>query len=664
MTFIQSYMRSLILLFLLFGYFNTNVSAQVIHLDSNLTYCNIGKQVSYFEDKQANLSLDSIKILEKKGQFKHGSSDILNLGNTKSAFWIRINYLSTGADRDYLVLDVPNIEHIDCYIPTNKGIIHRSAGSVQVSGRGVITTNNYIFELPSQSTHPTATTLWLCVKTNNILLLPIKMASSENFIPGISIKNNLETIYIGILLALFLFNIFLYFSIKDSTYLYYSLYVLSLAIYVAGYLRGYAYLLGHDFRILVNLYPHVFLSISIIAAVFFSKRFLNLQSLSSKFIKICNFVILCSIIMFFVSIAGFKSIAAIMAQYISMGSSVALWVFALTAYRKGHKPAKYFILAWSFITATVVIVVLSMEGVIPYHDYTFEFVPIGSSIELLLLAFALGDRYRTIISNEQKVRDENFSLIQTQNQRLEKVVKERTLKLSETILQLEASNAVKSKLFSIIAHDLRSPFNSLISIFALKDMDMLSLDELKMLLSENRKNIDTIHNTLNNLLYWAQSQMEGIKTLHTAFDLKLLIEDLILVYSPLIQLKGITVNLQTAERAIVYADENQIQLVLRNLIDNAIKFTPPAHVIDISLTPKENSIEICVSNTISDTNELHIESITNPSAFEATYGTSQEKGIGLGLHLCREYIRANAGELEVRITGRLVSFCFKLPDVE
>jgi hypothetical protein len=413
-------MRSLILLFLLFGYFNTDVSAQVIHLDSNLTYCNIGKQLSYFEDKQANLNLDSVKILEKNGKFKQGKSDILNLGNTKSAFWIRINYLSNGANRDYLVIDVPNIEHIDCYIPTSKGIVHRSAGSIQVSGQGVITTNNYVFDLPSQSARPAATTLWLRVKTNNILLIPIKMATSENFIPGASVKNNLETVYIGILLALFLFNVFLYLSIKDSTYLYYSLYVLSLAIYVVGYLRGYAYLLGHDFRILLNLYPHIFLSISIIAGVLFSKKFLTLRTISTRFIKICNFVILCSIIMFFTSIAGLKSISATLAQYISMGTAIILWIFALRAYRKGHKPAKYFIFAWSFIGVTVIAVVLSMEGIITYHDYSFEFVPIGSTIELLLLAFALGDRYRTIINNEQKVRDENFSLIQTQNQRLEK----------------------------------------------------------------------------------------------------------------------------------------------------------------------------------------------------------------------------------------------------
>src|SRR5690606_14156736 len=129
-----------------------------------------------------------------------------------------------------------------------------------------------------------------------------------------------------------------------------------------------------------------------------------------------------------------------------------------------------------FIAVTITAMILSLANVLPYYDLTFEFVPIGSTIELLLLAFALGDRYRTIITNEQKMRDENFKLIQTQNQRLEKLVEERTIRLTDTIMQLESSNAVKNKLFSIIAHDLRSPFNSLMSIFSLKDMNLLSLD--------------------------------------------------------------------------------------------------------------------------------------------------------------------------------------------
>lgn len=658
-------MRLLSLFILLLCHFSFHTKGQPILLDSSYTYGNIGKQVSYFEDKGASLNFAEVKVRENKGKFQESKSEILNLGNTKSAFWIKISYRSATAGRDYLVIDVPNIEHIDCYVEADAQVVHKSAGSIQASTPGVITRNNYIIPLPELAKSAGVSTIWLRVKSNNILLLPIKMATSENFVPGLSVKNSMQSVYIGILLTLFVFNIFLFFSIGDRTYLYYSLYVLSLAIYVVGYLRGYSYLLGDQFRIMLNLYPHLFLSISIISGLLFSSKFLNLNKLLPSFSKVCTALIGFSMVMLLTSAAGLKSISAILAQYLSISSAVILWTYGVLAYCKGHAPAKYFILAWSFIAFTIVLAVISMEGILPFRDFSFQLVPIGSTIELLLLAFALGDRYRTIIRNEQLVRDENLLLVQTQNQRLEKLVEDRTLKLSESIVQLEASNAVKNKLFSIIAHDLRSPFASLVSIFSLKDMDLLSLDELKMLLNENKKNIDTIHNTLNNLLYWAKSQMEGVKNQPTVFDLKLMAEDLFLVYSPLIQAKGIAVNLQAVQNPLVYADENQIQLVLRNLIDNAIKFTPPSHSIGISLTKKQTGIEVCVSNTVSNSNELNIEIITKTGVFEATSGTGHEKGIGLGLHLCREYLKGNNSELKVNISGRLVSFCFELrkPDI-
>lgn len=659
-----NFMRFLILLITLFTHLDSYAIAPIINLDKHLNGRNLGKQVSYFEDKTANLNLTEIQALSKNGHFKSGETDILNLGNTKSAFWIRIDYIADVTERNYLLLDVPSIENIDFYASTNNSYIHRLAGSILPPTEGVFVANNYIFELPFRQKGQIPTTIWLRLKTNNILIVPIKLVTSEDLIEAKFVKQSLEVIYIGVLLTLFVFNIFLYFSIKDKTYLYYSLYVFSLGVYVVIYLRGYGYLLGNDFRIFLNHYPHVFLSISIIASILFSRKLLNLKTLAPLWIILYKLLTLCAIILFFTSAFGLKSLSSNIAQAITLVSTIVLWCLGLAAYRKGHQQAKYYIIAWSFIAVTIMAMVLSLANVLPYHDFTFEFVPIGSTIELLLLAFALGDRYRTIITNEQKVRDENFILIQTQNLRLENQVKERTIKLTDTISQLESSNAVKNKLFSIIAHDLRSPFNSLMSIFSLKDMNLLSLDELKMLLNENKKNIDTIHNTLNNLLYWAMNQMEGIKNQSANFNLIEVIDNLNLVYAPLIQSKGIAVNLKITEHCMVYADENQIQLVMRNLIDNAIKFTPLSNSIDIGIISKQTHMEISVSNIISNENALSLESLTNPNTFEATAGTSDEKGIGLGLHLCREYIKSNGSELQVNINDQRITFHFELPLAE
>lgn len=657
-------MRLVTFLVVFLVFLNVHTIAQPIYLDTNTPHHNLGKAVTYFEDKDANLTLSQVISLEKAGKFKQGQEDILNLGNTKSAYWIKIGYLNPDNTRGYLIIDVPNIEQIDGYIPFKHGFIHRKTGAIQPAVPGVAATNNYIFNLPVQTGTAGPSTIWLRVKTNNIMLLPIKMATSENFLPGQSVKNNLQTIYIGVLLTLFLFNIFLYFSMKDRTYLYYSVYVFSLGLYVVGYLRGYSYLFGDDVKMFINLYPHVLLSISSLSCIFFSKKILNLKVILPGAIQVCNVLIGFSIVMFLTSIAGYKSISAMLAQYISISSAVILWALGLMAYRKGHSPAKYYVLAWTFIALTIIATVLSMEGVFDYHDYSFEFVPVGSTIELLLLAFALGDRYRSIINQERVTREENLLLVQSQNQRLEEQVADRTLKLSESIVQLKASNAVKNKLFSIIAHDLRSPFNSLVSIFSLKDMNLLSLDELKMLLNENKKSIDTIHNTLNNLLYWAKSQMEGVSTQPGTFDLKLLIADLVLVYSPLIQMKGLRIDLELPDKLMVYADENQIQLVFRNLIDNAIKFTPASHSIRVSHTEDQHYTQICVSNPIADASGPNVQNLTNPDTFETSYGTGQEKGVGLGLHLCREYIKANGSELKVTLSNNSVSFSFKLPKIE
>lgn len=654
-------MRFLIILIIIIAKLSSYATAQVINLDSNLVFSNLGKQITYYEDRKANLALTEIKALSENGKFKKGETNILNLRNTKSAFWVRIDYSGKAKEKNYLMLDVPNIEHIDFYVDSDHGHIHRRTGALLPPSLGVTISNNFTFDLPIQQNNNIKTTVWLRLKTNNILIVPIKLVTSENLIERKFVKNNFEVIYIGILLTLFIFNIFLYFSIKDMTYFYYSLYVFFLGTYVITYLRGYSYLLGSDFRITLNQHPHIFLSLSIIASVFFSRKLLNSKSLPQIWMKVYNILMIGAFVLFLTSALGFKSISSNIAQIISLISTIVLWWIGLVAYRHGHKQAKYYIIAWSFIAITIMALILSLANVLPFYDFTFDFVPLGSTIELLLLAFALGDRYRIIMTNEQKMRDENLKLIQTQNQRLENLVEERTIKLTDTILQLESSNAVKNKLFSIIAHDLRSPFNSLMSIFSLKDMNLLSLEELKMLLNENKKNIDTIHNTLNNLLYWAVSQMDGIKIQPSKFNLKALIEDLNLVYAPLIQSKGIFINLQINEQHIVYADENQIQLVLRNLIDNAIKFTPSSYSIDISAINTQDQLKITVSNPVLNENEINLEGMTNQSAFELTSGTSHEKGIGLGLHLCREYIKSNGSELEVMIDGTQVSFGFKLP---
>ncbi len=623
---------------------------------NDFSYHNIGKEVSYVEDKSASMSLDDIRKLSD-AEFTRGGQEILNFGNTSSAWWLKISY---AAQRDlplYLIIDAPNIEYIDAFATDSMGRpVVMKTGCLRIRQPNVFVRNNFMLALPvSQTTGKE--TVYLRLKTNNILLAPIKLASAESVIQGQESKLGIEYIYIGLLAGLLLFNLFLFVSIRDVTYLYYALYVLSLSSYLLIYIRGYGFIFGDGARIFLNRYPHVLLSFSVVASLLFCSKFLHLKRRAPKMLGLFYLIGGVGIILFFVSASGFKHTATVVAQMLTVTVAVVAWIAGVIAYRNGHKPAKYYIVAWFFIWITVAIVTLSLGGVIPSSEFTIQLVPIGSTLELLLLSFALGDRYKMIIRAEQKARDENLFLVRTQNQRLEEEVGERTLQLNSTIRKLESSDAVKNRLFSIVAHDLRSPLNSLLGILSLSDMKLLTLGELQELLEENKKTIKSINSTLDNLLYWAQSQMGGMVTSSERFELEPVFDELLLLYLPLAKQKGIRIEQLVKETGAIAADRNQVSLVLRNLIDNAIKFTPPAGRIWFELQATAEGVRFSVENEIKG--NIDIDKMNRMG--NATRGTGNEMGVGLGLVLCKEYVRNNGGTFHIGTDDNRIKFSAVFP---
>lgn len=627
---------------------------------NDFSYQNIGKELSYVEDKSAAMSLEEVKKLSDAA-FTRGGHEILNFGNTSSAWWIRISYT---AQRDlplYLIIDAPNIEYIDAFATDSVGRpVVIKTGCFRTSQPNVFVRNNFMLNLPVSS-RIEKETVYLRLKTNNILLAPIKVATAESVIQGQDSKLGIEYIYIGLLAGLLLFNLFLFVSVRDVTYLYYAVYVLTLSSYLLIYIRGYGFIFGDEARIFLNRYPHVLLSFSIVASLLFCSKFLHLKQRAPKILRLFYAIGGVGIILFFVSALGFKHTAAVIAQMLTVTVAVVAWIAGVTAYRNGHKPAKYYIVAWFFIWVTVAIVTLSLGGVIASSEFTIQLVPIGSTLELLLLSFALGDRYKTIIRAEQKARDENLFLVRTQNQRLEEEVGERTLQLNSTIRQLESSDAVKNRLFSIVAHDLRSPLKSLLGILTLSDMEVLTLEELQELLEENKKTIKSVNSTLDNLLYWAQGQMGGMVTSRDSFKLKPVFDELLLLYLPLIKQKGIQIEQLVEDTSVITADCNQVSLVLRNLIDNAIKFTPPAGRIWFGMQAVAEGVRFSVENEVEDSLGIDLDKLNGDQMGNATRGTGNELGVGLGLVLCKEYVKNNGGTFHIDRKESSVRFSVVFP---
>jgi signal transduction histidine kinase len=214
---------------------------------------------------------------------------------------------------------------------------------------------------------------------------------------------------------------------------------------------------------------------------------------------------------------------------------------------------------------------------------------------------------------------------------------------------LEVLNETKNKFFSIIAHDLRSPIITLQSYIALliEHVDALSKDEIKKMGGQVQISVDNTLKMMDNLLTWARMQMNEIETKPELFSIDDVIQSTCAVFRDMAEKKSISLTLNSHPTNSVYGDKNQITFVIRNLINNAIKFTKPEGSVTITqqISNGETMFEITdsgigmpaevVANIMSGTNKHTVK------------GTMGEKGTGLGLNLSTEFIAANHGRLTI-----------------
>jgi PAS domain S-box-containing protein len=228
--------------------------------------------------------------------------------------------------------------------------------------------------------------------------------------------------------------------------------------------------------------------------------------------------------------------------------------------------------------------------------------------------------------------------------------------------QLQILNQMKDKIFSIISHDLRSPLASLIGILDMAHNKDISDEELKLFLSELSKDVGYTSNLVENLLHWSKSQLKGESVQPEYFDVKGIIQNKLLMFEKTANEKNIAINDETFEHTMIYADKSMIKSVLRNLISNAIKFCSDGDQITISATIEKDFTTICVSDTGLGIREGDIQKLFSAETFTLR-GTNNEKGTGLGLIICNDFIKANNGSISVESTfGEGSKFCFTLPN--
>lgn len=215
--------------------------------------------------------------------------------------------------------------------------------------------------------------------------------------------------------------------------------------------------------------------------------------------------------------------------------------------------------------------------------------------------------------------------------------------------ELQELNATKNKFFSIVAHDLRSPMASLKSFCAVlvDHINLLSKDEILNMGKKLNTSVDNTLKMADNLIIWAKCQMNVIEDRRELISLKEVIEDVTAVFKTIASNKNVLLQTSVMGNPKFMGDKNQIEFVVRNLINNAIKFTPKNGIVNVSVTQTTQNIKIVVADTgigMSPDFRKQLFSVQKP---KGNNGTEGEKGSGLGLVLSSEFIKRNQGEIHV-----------------
>ena len=300
---------------------------------------------------------------------------------------------------------------------------------------------------------------------------------------------------------------------------------------------------------------------------------------------------------------------------------------------------------------------------------TWWFRGIVVFIIVYFIYFIFKLRLRSIEQHEKKLEimvGEKTIELKSKKEELEVLnekQKELLVLLTNSEKELKELNLNKDKILSVLAHDLRSPFHGLLGLTDIlaNNIDELTNEETKNAAFHINNTVDNILKLLNNLLEWSLVQSGRIKFIPAVEDLHGSVELIIKLFHVNAEQKSITLKNEIVEGTLVWADKDMVDIILRNLISNAVKFTDRNGQVKISSKNFDEFVEIKVSDTGVGIDEQKQNKLFNLNAQLTTKGTQNESGTGLGLNLCKELISKHGGSIRVESKiGEGTSFIFTL----
>ncbi len=514
--------RLLILILLVFSV-TTGKAEEVIIGEDQSQY--LGKKLTFFRDT-AGLGLKEVMRIQ---DYSSTDEPVPNLGLSDDVYWFKLKLENNTDHNDWkLYLAYPILDDVRYYF-TQDGVVvdslHYSEGQ-SISDRSYIK-SDYIFDIDLDEGETAE--VYLRIQTSEQLIVPLELRDTVSLWTKLNTNSLLNGLYAGIIFIMLVYNLFIYFTVRDSAYIYYVLYLLFIGLTqlgIKGVVQEYIF---PDANSLKAMMLTIFGALGASFGVLFTRDFLKTRREARLIDHLLRFTLVGFLLSIILALFSFKQLAFTIMQSFTTLSALLILSVAIMMVARRKRTAKYFLIAWSVLVTGAIVFLLKDFGVLPYNTLTDYSVQLSSGAEVLLLSFALADRINILKreKEESQARElmalqENERIIKEQNTFLEQKVEERTKDLNEakqkvekalTDLQNAQAQLVSAeKMASLgqltagIAHEINNPINFVTSniipltqdIQDLKDVleryeKITEPDELKSHLEEiakYRKKID------------------------------------------------------------------------------------------------------------------------------------------------------------------------------
>lgn len=591
--------------------------------------------VGMYEDTTTSLSF---KQIEKLDTFSK-QSNYISLGYSKSVFWFKFQIKnSTDVNLDYFIHFTESMLHeVDCYIVSSDGQYIKDEQGVASFTKGIVNKHQKPkFELNIQSGESKTVYIRLYGIYPNFTSFSILDAKALN--SYVLKYNSFYSLYIGAVLALLFYNLFIYIFSREKEYLYYVLYVSS---FLAWQLRVNEFFPFNTFSSTEAFYlAGISTPLWIAFVIFFSRLILNTKTLFPTIDKIMKGLGVLYLFLAFSCIFFFHQSFIIITIFAKVVPPILLFV-GFKSYFAGNKPALFYIIAQISFLSMATLYAFLVDGYLEYTLLTRHGIVIGSLVEIILFALALAYRIKLL-------QQEKLSIISQTNIELEEKIYARTKELEVEKMKAEESTKAKSEFLANMSHEIRTPMNGIIGMSHLALQTHLN-DKQRHYVQKIDNSAKSLLHIINDILDFSKIEAGKLTIEKIDFDLFKVVDSVVNLVEYKVYEKDIDliVSYDKDMGRYFYGDSLRLSQILINLIENAIKFTDHGEIGIYIKKVSANRLKFEVTDTgIGLTLEEQSKLF---SSFSQADGSTTRKygGTGLGLSISKQLVSLMHGNIWV-----------------